>query len=72
MAISSDDQGYLKLWDMRTLQCIQTLHIGDRYKISNIIDLYKYGYLGFSGAKINIIEFEKKNQIKQITTSKDK
>ena len=55
---SSDDVGTIKLWDIRTFSCIQSVNFGKKTNISKLIDMSSIGYLCFIGSRVNLIEFD--------------
>lgn len=59
MVCSVDDSGFLKLWDIRSFKCLQTLNVGARFLVNQILDLgSNNNKLGFLGARVNVMEFE--------------
>ncbi|KAL4499692.1 hypothetical protein ABPG72_017232 [Tetrahymena utriculariae] len=71
MIISSDDSGTIKIWDIRTLKCIQTVDCGQRTVITKIINLYSKGKLCFLGTRINVIDFDEADLIIKKTNNQD-
>ncbi|EAR87863.2 WD domain, G-beta repeat protein (macronuclear) [Tetrahymena thermophila SB210] len=71
MIISSDDSGTIKIWDIRTLKCIQTVDCGQRTVITKIINLYPKGRLCFLGTRINVIDFDEADLIIKKTNNQD-
>ncbi len=63
MIISSDDNGVIKIWDVRTLKCIQSVNFGLKTKIYKLINIFEMGKLCFVGARVNIAYFDAKNNI---------
>ncbi|EGR31432.1 hypothetical protein IMG5_109710 [Ichthyophthirius multifiliis] len=62
LIISADDSGVLKLWDIRTLKCIQSINYGNKTKILKLINIYEKGKLCFLGTRVNILSFLEKNE----------
>ena len=58
MLCSSDDQGVIKLWDMRTSACLQTLCIGKKTQILTMIDVSRQNLLCFLGSRVNLLKFQ--------------
>jgi len=58
MVVSADDQGHIKVWDIRNLNCVQTLNLGLKSAINQLIDNYKYGKLCFVGLRVNFLEYD--------------
>ena len=65
MVISADDKGQIKVWDIRNYKCLQTLDFGDKIIISKLLDLIDIGKFAFLGTRINLIDFDEKNEIKK-------
>ena len=63
MMISADDAGCVKLWDVRSMKCLQTFTIGSKSTINKIINIPLEGMVCFLGSRLNLIEFEKANSI---------
>ncbi|EGR28857.1 hypothetical protein IMG5_167660 [Ichthyophthirius multifiliis] len=65
--VSSDDQGLIKLWDIRNQKCIQSLKCTSFQSIISkkcanvnlILDIYTEGFLGVIGNRLNLIKFDK-------------
>ena len=60
MVISGDDQGTIKLWDIRSLKCLQTLSFGQKTIISKFIDISDQGMIGFIGSRVHLMNFDDK------------
>jgi len=58
MAISADDSGNIKVWDLRNLTCLQTIELGNRVVINKVINLYGHNKLCFIGSRVNILDFD--------------
>lgn len=58
MAITADDKGVAKLWDLRKLACIQTIILDNRANIRAILHLSNQDKLAFVGDRINSLMFE--------------
>lgn len=58
MAITADDKGVAKLWDLRKLACIQTIVLDNRANIRAILHLSNQDKLAFVGDRINSLMFE--------------
>ena len=58
MVISTDDLGCVKVWDLRTMSCLQTVELGAKTIVHTVVDMYECGRIAFVGARINILEFE--------------
>lgn len=58
MVVSADDVGNIKVWDIRTLNCLQTLEMGERTVITKLIDMYEVSKLCFIGSRVNILSFD--------------
>lgn len=59
MMISADDSGTVKLWDVRSMKCLQTFTIGSKSTINKIINIPNENMVCFLGSRLNLIEFEK-------------
>lgn len=62
MVASADDKGKIKIWDIRSYKCIQTVDFGDQVFISRIVNLVEVGKLVFTGSRINVIDFDTRAQ----------
>lgn len=58
MLCSVDDAGYLKLWDIRSYKCLQTVNVGSRFLVNHILDLSAKNMLGFIGSRLNVMCFD--------------
>ena len=63
MVMTADDSGVIKVWDIRTLKCLQTVPLLIKGTTTQFIDLYKHGKLGFIGTRVNYLEFDEANEI---------
>ncbi|EGR30688.1 hypothetical protein IMG5_125790 [Ichthyophthirius multifiliis] len=63
MILSADDTGTIKIWDIRTLKCIQSINCGLKTIITKLINIYQKGKLCFLGTRINMIDFSEKDII---------
>ncbi len=63
MALTADDAGIIKVWDVRTRICAQTLQFGSRYVISKLMSLYDVGRLAFVGSRLYAVEFEAREEL---------
>lgn len=64
MVISADDTGHLKVWDIRTFRCLQTLELGHLTVVSQFINMYEIGKFGFTGTRVNLLDFEDAFEVK--------
>ena len=60
MAVSVDDKGKVKVWNIRNFKCIQTLDFGDKVTIMNVLDLGKERRIALVGSRIIMLKFENK------------
>ena len=60
MVVSADDCGVIKVWDIRTLKCIQTLKLGFKNIITKLLDVADNAKVCFIGSRLNFIQFESK------------
>jgi len=58
MIVSADDLGKLKVWDLRDLNCVQTVDFGHKVTINKIISAYQFGKLCFAGSRISLLSFD--------------
>ena len=63
--ISADDNGILKLWDIRSFKCIQTVDVGSKTIITKILDLGSMGKICFLGSRVNFLDFDMENNEKK-------
>jgi WD40 repeat protein len=55
MLASADDKGTVKLWDIRSLKCVQTLSFGRKTKINKLLNLDSK--IAFIGSRLSYIRF---------------
>lgn len=58
LVLTADDSGSIKTWDIRTLQCYQTIELSQRTVINQLICMENIGKLGFIGCRVNFLEFD--------------
>lgn len=58
LLISSDDNGILKLWDIRSFKCVQTVDLGSKTVITKILDIGVFGKVCFLGSRLNFLDFD--------------
>jgi len=58
MVVSTDETSILKLWDIRTMHCFQTMEIESIVSIKKIISLYSQNRVCFVSSRINLMEFD--------------
>ena len=58
MVISMDDIGIVKIWDIRSLVCVQSLQLGTRAMISNIIPVMEHERVCFIGSRVYFLFFD--------------
>ncbi len=63
MLVSADDKGKVKIWDFRSLTCLQTIDFSDKTIITNLLDMIEIGKMGVFGSRVNYIDFEDRNEI---------
>lgn len=56
--ISADDNGILKLWDIRSFKCVQTVDLGCKTVITKILDIGCFGKVCFLGSRLNFMDFD--------------
>lgn len=57
MVVSADDKGKIKIWDLRSCKCVQTVDLGDQVQVARLINMVEIGKLGIVGLRINILNF---------------
>ena len=72
MIVSSDDRGKVKLWDLRNYKCIQTLDFKDKTVVTKLLSLVEVGMVGMLGSRINLVEFDDKNELRKKNLKKEK
>lgn len=60
MVVSADDKGKVKVWDIRSLKCVQTVDFRDKTNITKLLDMIDLGKIGVLGSRINFVEFDEK------------
>ena len=58
MVLSADDSGSLKLWDIRTFTCLQTLDLGKKTSINSLWNQENIGRIAFIGNRVNYLLFD--------------
>jgi WD40 repeat protein len=58
MVISADDNGCIKTWDIRSLQCYQTIQLSHRTVINSLIPMENIRKIAFIGCRVNFLEFD--------------
>jgi hypothetical protein len=58
MIITADDSGVIKLWDIRSKNCMQSLSFGKKVIVNKLVSIYKEGKILFLGGRVNLMEFE--------------
>jgi WD40 repeat protein len=58
MVVTCDDKGYAKIWDIRTLGCVQTVTLANKSNINHIAWMSQLDKVSFIGDRINCFEFE--------------
>lgn len=71
MAISADDIGNIKVWDIRNLNCLQTLEMGGRTIITKLVDMYEVAKICYVGSRVNILDFDDAYDIKNKIKSEE-
>lgn len=62
MVISADDSGCIKIWDIRSLKCFQTIDLNQRTSISKLVDVFSLNRIAFIGCRVSYLEFDKISQ----------
>lgn len=57
MVVTADDCGYIKVWDIRQLKCVQTFELKCQQNISRLLDIGPKAKIGFIGSRVNFISF---------------
>jgi WD40 repeat protein len=60
MAISCDDKGVMKIWDIRTFLCVQSINLGGKFTTNFLIHMASLNRIAFVGSRINYMEFDTK------------
>ena len=63
--VSADDNGILKLWDIRSFKCVQTVDVGSKTIITKILDIGNMGKICFLGSRVNFLDFDDENNEKK-------
>ena len=58
--MTADDQGSIRLWDIRNFTCHQLLVLGKGTIIHTLLDASTHDRVASVGNRLNIIQFEKK------------
>jgi len=62
MVVSADDKGRIKIWDLRSYKCIQTVDLGDQTLIVRLVDLMDVNKLAFTGSRLSLMEFDARTE----------
>lgn len=66
---SSDVLGTIRLWNIKTFQCVQNVSLGRKTIISKIIDLSEKGFICFLNNRVNLIKLDGKSPKKNVDES---
>lgn len=55
MVVSCDDKGKVKIWDLRSYKCVQTLDFRDKTLITRLLDMVDIGKFGVLGSRVNFL-----------------
>ncbi|EGR31827.1 hypothetical protein IMG5_101410 [Ichthyophthirius multifiliis] len=58
MIVSGDYLGYVKIWDLRSLKCIQSVNLGEKSIIQDIIYIEQENMICIVGNRLNFIYFD--------------
>lgn len=58
MIVSADDMGNIKIWDIRSLKCLQTINIGCKTSMTHIINVPDKNMICLLGTRVNFISFD--------------
>lgn len=58
LLISADDNGIIKVWDIRSFKCIQTVDVGSKTVITKLLDIHDMGKICFIGSRVNFLDFD--------------
>ena len=72
LVVSSDDRGKVKMWDIRTRNCIQTISFCSKSMISKVLGMPIIGRVGVFGSRVSFIGFEEIEKIKREITLAEK
>ncbi|KAL4463948.1 hypothetical protein ABPG74_005885 [Tetrahymena malaccensis] len=61
MVVSADDMGNIKIWDIRSLKCLQTINIGFKTTMTHIINVPDKNMICLLGTRVNFISFDNSN-----------
>jgi WD40 repeat protein len=61
---SGDDVGSIRLWNIKTFQCVQCLNYGRKTLILKILDISSKHMMSFLGSRVNVIKLDNRNQKK--------
>lgn len=56
--VSGDDGGTLRLWDIRTFSCLQSLNFGKKTQITKLLDLSDQQMICFLGSRVNLLKLD--------------
>ncbi|EAR85821.2 WD domain, G-beta repeat protein (macronuclear) [Tetrahymena thermophila SB210] len=61
MVVSADDMGNIKIWDIRSLKCLQTINIGFKTTMTHIVNVPDKNMICLLGTRVNFISFDNSN-----------
>ena len=65
MCLTADDTSAIKVWDIRSLKCIQTIEISSKARINRLLSLIDHGKICFVSNRVNLLEFDDKDELKK-------
>jgi hypothetical protein len=63
MVVSADDKGRIKVWDIRSYMCIQTIDMGEQTLIIRLLNLIDIGKLVFTGSRLSIVDLDMRSGV---------
>ena len=60
LILSADDNGVIKIWDVRTFKCVQTVDVGSKTVITKLLDVSIFSKICFIGSRVNFLKFDEK------------
>lgn len=60
LILSADDNGAIKIWDVRNFKCVQTVDVGSKTVITKLLDVSIFSKICFIGSRVNFLKFDEK------------
>lgn len=55
MAVSADDKGKVKIWNIKNFKCMQTIDYTDKVVITKVLDMSQHRKIAVMGSRITLL-----------------